>query len=1172
MKRILSAVLATAIFLSVFAVIPASAQTAKKTSIVDGYPQKPSNVAVWDGSFSRAWYDDTIANDPSATEFTISTAADLAGLSKITKNATEKFQGKTITLANDIWLNAFTMTGDADIVFDSPKNWNDFIIQNFAGTFDGAGHTIYGLYIKNDDTYGAGLFRSFKNNGVVTTVRNLSLDGVSISTKRCAGAIVGMLATDSQTIPSRIENCHVRGVVQATEGLAGGIAGMREGINTSGTGQTHSVKWTGSIADCSMRGAVRIIGAAPNKAYNYAGGILPQLKKTNGAAATIKNTYSYADVDAPSGVAGGLVGYVWVVNTYTVNILNCGSSGKVNGAVAGGLCGRIENGGTNNSPKVVIGNAYFAGTTTGTTIGGLAGEIERKRGSIDTSGLVHLAEGKAVAGSLIGITEIKTATYTEEQMTDGTLLNALNKAATEKSYTAWQKGHQAFPVHVGLQGYVPSVVTVFPEPEAVETLGVLVGAEARLNDLQTSGLRFTMGIRLSWLDSMIAAHTKNEVAPTIEAGILILPTDYFTTYSLAEAASAVLSVDAVRHLDFRFSESEIRTLAENDVAQVRAAIVNLFPNNYDRAFSALGYLRVTDAEGLVKIVDAPYVKEHNSRCILDVAERAYDDRPNGTSPYTAAQLATLCHYLDGVLHMEIVDGMPTVLPSKSKQYTAPYTVSDVTDNSFVLNAAGLTTGDTLVVYVDGKRLSSLSSDVIVAEGKATVMLPERPTLSQQTTIKVYPTGGVVAPVNFPEDLTLRPVVTADDATQSLRWYSSNDAIVSVNESGTLTLLAEGSAYVWAQATDGTTASSNKITVTVTPAVVRAADQQLTLGATQRSRIDVQNHLADPTGYGTAIVSMWRGGASGAFSITTDDSLTGNFGAWNAFTKESGIPVTFFVPGSYDGSRWKEQVEAGGEIGSHTQNHKSSDTMATWGTAEVWMDFYSSIGSIRAAIGEDPVTLAYSYGKSFPAYAAQLFVAARGVTGTPNKGDTVDYLNVNSISKKFTTDFSAMQSQLRTLWDAETKIYGVSYVGGWTCFHFHSVSVSAYTTSDGRTISSATEWLKEMYEQVIRPEVEAEHVWAASFRRVACYAQERDTATLTVTSATENEIRMTLTDLMDDTLFSERLTIKVAVDETWGGVVATQGGKTLNATVKNGVVMVDAAPDAGEIVLTRMAQQ
>ena len=85
---------------------------------------------------------DTSWYDASKSSFEISTAAQLYGLSTLVFNGVTSFYGKTITLANDIDLDAY-------------KPW--LPIGNgqygFRGTFDGAGHTIKNMHLDVNKTW-----------------------------------------------------------------------------------------------------------------------------------------------------------------------------------------------------------------------------------------------------------------------------------------------------------------------------------------------------------------------------------------------------------------------------------------------------------------------------------------------------------------------------------------------------------------------------------------------------------------------------------------------------------------------------------------------------------------------------------------------------------------------------------------------------------------------------------------------------------------------------------------------------------------------------------------------------------------------------------------------------------------------------------------------------------
>ena len=92
---------------------------------------------VWDGTaVDTSWY----AGHENETKFSIGTAAELAGLAALVNDGND-FSTKTVTLTNNIDLNnkAWTPIGNSDSVF--------------AGTFDGNGHTISGLYINITGSY-----------------------------------------------------------------------------------------------------------------------------------------------------------------------------------------------------------------------------------------------------------------------------------------------------------------------------------------------------------------------------------------------------------------------------------------------------------------------------------------------------------------------------------------------------------------------------------------------------------------------------------------------------------------------------------------------------------------------------------------------------------------------------------------------------------------------------------------------------------------------------------------------------------------------------------------------------------------------------------------------------------------------------------------------------------
>ena len=145
----------------------------------------PSFTDTWDGTADTSWYNDT------DTEFSLSTAEQLAGLAKLVDDG-NNFAGKTIKLTSDLDLYAKGENGEP-ICFNPIGSYRTD--RAFQGTFDGNGHTIENL---NQNTWaldngyyygdlGLGLFGKVED----ATIKNLTMDNASISGE---SAIVGIVA------------------------------------------------------------------------------------------------------------------------------------------------------------------------------------------------------------------------------------------------------------------------------------------------------------------------------------------------------------------------------------------------------------------------------------------------------------------------------------------------------------------------------------------------------------------------------------------------------------------------------------------------------------------------------------------------------------------------------------------------------------------------------------------------------------------------------------------------------------------------------------------------------------------------------------------------------------------------------------------------------------------
>ena len=93
-------------------------------------------------------------------------------------------------LTADIYLNDVSTDNWTDTA-NSPNSWTGG--KKFAGTFDGDGYTIYGLYINGDSITYAGLFQHLQAWDGNTTIKNITVSDSYIN-NTASGGYAGVFA------------------------------------------------------------------------------------------------------------------------------------------------------------------------------------------------------------------------------------------------------------------------------------------------------------------------------------------------------------------------------------------------------------------------------------------------------------------------------------------------------------------------------------------------------------------------------------------------------------------------------------------------------------------------------------------------------------------------------------------------------------------------------------------------------------------------------------------------------------------------------------------------------------------------------------------------------------------------------------------------------------------
>ena len=294
------------------------------------------------------------------------------------------------TLTADIVLNDGTFAEDGSYTpgpsgADKPTEWTPMGVNTsaaYTGTFDGAGHTIQGVYC-NSNSKAPGLFgyidgatiqgvrvtgyfnannaeqagciaalaKSSRITGCVSTASINGRDSFQSST----GGIVGIADSNTQ-----VSDCINYGTVKRTTSkyyatFAGGIVGCLADYST--------------VTNCSNFGSIIGLVNSSSTPPIYVGGIVGTAR-----LASISDCYNAGAVrideqgnsSATQG-AGGIAGYAGDDAQYLTHISNCYNVGSVTAANANAMLGGIV--GRSGYDSVAITNCYYLTGTAGQVYG-----------------------------------------------------------------------------------------------------------------------------------------------------------------------------------------------------------------------------------------------------------------------------------------------------------------------------------------------------------------------------------------------------------------------------------------------------------------------------------------------------------------------------------------------------------------------------------------------------------------------------------------------------------------------------------------------------------------------------------------------------------------------------------------------------------------------------------
>lgn len=328
-----------------------------------------NNGTITGGTFSGGITGTPALATGSGTEtdpYRIGTAEGLKLFHDIVNNENGQTQNTAAcaTLTADIVLNDGTFDEDGNYTHGpsgaaTPTEWT-FIGRDYeeaySGTFDGAGHTIQGIYCNDQIKGRAGLFGYV--NGA--TIKDIKVTGY-IKTYGLAGGIAAYIRGGTSITDCVNAATVIAGDTRGYSPSAGGIVGCSEREQQN------------QITDCINTGTVKVI--VPKGDYSSAGGILGQAVNST----LISNCSNFGPISggrlenatSKKSYVGGIVGHI-----VSTTVSDCYNTGTVTDTVnpeaqIGGIIGCL------NSMTSHLANSYNVGKVTAAseaaTLGGVVG-------------------------------------------------------------------------------------------------------------------------------------------------------------------------------------------------------------------------------------------------------------------------------------------------------------------------------------------------------------------------------------------------------------------------------------------------------------------------------------------------------------------------------------------------------------------------------------------------------------------------------------------------------------------------------------------------------------------------------------------------------------------------------------------------------------------------------
>lgn len=307
------------------------------------------------------------------------------------------------------------------------------------------------------------------------------------------------------------------------------------------------------------------------------------------------------------------------------------------------------------------------------------------------------------------------------------------------------------------------------------------------------------------------------------------------------------------------------------------------------------------------------------------------------------------------------------------------------------------------------------------------------------------------------------------------------------------------------------------------------------------------------------IADWHGFRTSAVTYTFDDNTTKQFTVAQPLFDKYDYKTTFFVITNKI-TNWTNYINAankGHEITSHTVNHKRLDNLSI---EEQESELKNSQSVIKLNTKSNCATVAYpNCALADRATTTKYYIAGRACTGTIIPRTPADFYRISSISTG-----SASENYVQTPKQFNDKVNAAKNSKGWCVFLIHCIDdEKSYSPTQSDSIAKHLEYVNE----------NDSHFWVATFENVVKYIKERDALAFTETVVSENSIKLTATDGLDDEVYNVPVTVRRILPDGWENAQLRLDGGVVDSKIAivsgKKYIVFDIVPDSGELVLSKV---